>query len=127
MKGTVKKILSLSLLFFLSFQSVATGQTYRGSIRGTISDVSQTRIPGAIVKLVETETNEIRTTTSSDDGEFIVSLLPPGSYRLEVEQAKYKKYTEQLVLQVNQELRINVTLDVGSIAEEVIVTSPQTP
>jgi hypothetical protein len=128
MKGYVKtKILSLLLLSLFTFESAAYGQTYRASVRGAISDVSRTRLAGATVRLIETSTNVTRTTTSSDDGEFVVSLLLPGSYRLEVEQANYKKYAERFVLQVNQELRINITLDVGSIAEEVVVTSPQTP
>ena len=121
------RIISLLLLSFLTLELSALGQTYRGSIRGTVTDSSQARLTGALVKVVNAGTNDIRTTTSSDDGEFIVSLLPPGSYRLEVEQGAYKKYAQYIELRVNQELRINVTLDVGSIAEEVVVTAPQTP
>jgi Carboxypeptidase regulatory-like domain/TonB dependent receptor-like, beta-barrel len=121
------RIISLLLLSFLTVESSASGQTYRGSIRGTVTDTSEARLTGALVKVVNAGTNDIRTTTSSDDGEFIVSLLPPGSYRLEVEQGAYKKYIQYVELRVNQELRINVTLDVGSIAEEVVVTAPQAP
>jgi hypothetical protein len=128
MKGIVKaKIISLLLLSFFTAELSALGQTYRGSIRGTISDGSQMRLSGALVRLVNSGTNDTRTTTSSDDGEFIVSSLAPGSYRLEVEQAAYKKHAQMLTLQVNQELRINVTLDVGPIAEEIVVTAPQAP
>lgn len=118
----------LFLLLFSFFASglTASGQSYRGSIRGAITDNSQARLSGATVRLINSATNDIRTTTSSDAGEFIVSSLPPGSYRLEVERAAYKKYAQSLILQVNQELRINVVLDVGSIAEEVVVQALQT-
>ena len=128
MKGIVKaRILSLLLLSFFTVGLSARGQTYRGSIRGTVTDSSQARLSGAIVKLVNLATGDLRTTASGDDGEFVVSLLPPGSYRLEVEQGAYKKHTQYLLLRVNQELRIDVTLEVGPIAEEVVVTAPQAP
>jgi hypothetical protein len=127
MKGIVKsRIIYLLLLSIFTVDISALGQTYRGSVRGTVADSSQARLSGSLVKLVNTATNDTRTTTSGDDGEFIISSLPPGSYRLEVEQAAYKKHAQYLGLQVNQELRVNVTLDVGSIAEEVVVTAPQT-
>ena len=62
--------------------------------------------------------------TSSAGGEFVISSLPPGAYRLEVESAGYKKYLRNLVLQVSQVLRVDASLEIGSLAEEVVVTAP---
>ena len=121
------KAISLFILALLVFQSAAIAQTYRGSVRGTVSDNSRTRLSGALVRLIHIETNEARTTTSNDEGEFTVSALPPGQYRIEVEQTGFKKYSQELSLQVNQEHRLNISLEIGSIAEVLTVTAVEAP
>jgi hypothetical protein len=63
---------------------------------------------------------------SGDQGEFTVSSLPPGPYRIDVEQTGYKKYSRLATLQVNQELRLDISLEVGRISEELVVTAPET-
>ncbi|MFY9609681.1 MAG: TonB-dependent receptor [Blastocatellia bacterium] len=104
----------------------AYGQTHRGSIRGTLEDSSRTALSSAGIRLVQTETNESRMIRSGDRGEFAVSALPPGSYRIEVEQTGFKKYSRLVTLQVNQELRLDITLEIGPINEELFVTAPET-
>ena len=121
------KIISLSTLLLLLLQSLAYGQNHRASIRGTLSDVSQARLSSVPIKLVLIDSGEVRTTTSSDSGEFAISALAPGSYRLEVEQTGYKKYIQEVTLKVNQELRVDLSLEVGPLAEQVVVTAPQAP
>ena len=103
----------------------AHGQTHRGSIRGTLTDSSPAPLSNVAIKLVQTETNESRITRTGDQGEFTVSALPPGSYRIEVEQTGYKKHSRLVALQVNQELRVDISLEVGPINEEIIVTAPE--
>jgi hypothetical protein len=120
------KIVSLSLLLLLLLQPLAYGQNHRASIRGTLSDASRGRLSGVRINLVLADLGEVRTTTSSDNGEFAISSLSPGSYRIEIEQTGYKKYIQSVTLQVNQELRTDISLEVGPIAEQVVVTAPQT-
>ncbi|PYV83027.1 MAG: hypothetical protein DMG05_27030, partial [Acidobacteria bacterium] len=103
------------------------GQTHRAVIRGRVLDATRTPVPGVLLKLVHEDTNEVRTATSGADGEFAAFLLPPGPYRLEIELAGYKKYTQKLALQVNQELRVEATLEVGTLSQEIVVTAPRTP
>ncbi|HTG18179.1 MAG TPA: TonB-dependent receptor, partial [Blastocatellia bacterium] len=110
----------------MSGQISANAQTHRGSIRGTLTDSTRTPLASAPIKLVHTDTNESRIAKSGDEGEFTVSALPPGSYRIEVEQTGYKKYSRLVTLQVNQVLRLEITLEVGSINEELFVTAPET-
>jgi Carboxypeptidase regulatory-like domain/TonB dependent receptor len=104
----------------------ASAQTHRGSIRGTIANSSGEALSNLPIRLVETETNETRTARSGDQGEFTVSALPPGRYRIEVEQTGYKKYSLLATLQVNQDLRLDILLEVGRISEELLVTAPET-
>ena len=124
------KVRTICLLILLlpleSAQFSAIGQTHRGSIRGTLTDSLSTPLSSVVIKLIQTETNESRSARTGDEGEFTVSALPPGSYRIEVEQRGYKKYSRLATLQVNQELRIDISLEVGPITEELIVTAPET-
>lgn len=124
-KRIVKANLSFLLfLAVLSLASFAHAQTHRATVRGTVSNTTaQTSLPGATLRLIQEETGLVRTSTSNAEGEFVVSSLPPGAYRLEVEAAGYKKYLQNLVLQVNQVLRVDMALEIGSLAEEVVVTA----
>lgn len=118
--------LLILILPLVSSQFSAIGQTHRGSIRGTLTDSATTPISNVAIRLVQTETNESRITRTGEQGEFTVSALPPGPYRIEVEQTGYKKYSRLATLQVNQELRLDILLEVGPINEELIVTAPET-
>jgi hypothetical protein len=105
------------LLLLLFFVSSVAAQTHRGSIRGTVSDPNNAVVPGAAVKLINTETNETRETTSGSEGEYALTALPPGSYRLAVSATGFNLFEQQVVLQVNQELRADSALTVTGPSE----------
>ena len=115
----------LLLLIVLSPPFSAYGQTHRGSIRGTLADSATAPLSNVTIRLVQIETNESRVVRTGDQGDFTVSALPPGPYRIEVEQTGYKKHSRNVVLQVNQDLRVDISMEVGLISEEIIVTAPE--
>ncbi len=115
------------LLAFSLVESFAHGQTPRALLRGRVTDTSRAPLVGAQISLVHQDTNEKRSTGSGIDGEFVLSLLPPGTHRLEVEMTGYKKYIQQFSLQVNQELRVDIPLEIGTLTQEIVVTAPSTP
>ena len=115
------------LLISLSLQSVAYSQTHRASVRGTVADTARDPIAGVAIRLIHVETGETRRAETDEEGNFVASLLPPGSYRLEIEMSGYKKHVEQISLKVNQEIRVEVVLEPGNISEEVNVTAPTVP
>jgi len=90
---------------------------------GIVSDDSGRPLAGVQVTLVNEETNRKREATTGSTGEFLVSLLAPGPYRLEAERSGYRKHAQRLVLLVNQELRVEVPLLPGSLSETVTVTA----
>jgi hypothetical protein len=100
-------------------------QTHRASIRGKVTDSSRAPLPGVALTLVHEETNETRTTTSGAAGEFTVSSLEPGAYRVEIEHTGYKKYVQKVELLINQERRIEVALEVGQLTDEIVVSAPR--
>ena len=100
-------------------------QTHRASVRGVVTHDLQTRLSGVQLKLIHEETNEMRMTTSNEEGGFALFSLPSGSYRLELELAGYKRHIQRVTLQVNQELRLDVSLQIGTLAEEIVVLAPR--
>lgn len=119
------RLASLSILFLLILPAAAYGQNDRAKIGGTLNDAARARLAGVEIKLIRLESNETRTVTSDNDGEFAISALAPGAYRLEIEHAGYKKYILSFKLQVNQFLGLSLVLEVGQITEQLVVVAPQ--
>ncbi len=119
-----------SLLFVLSillFPAPSNAQTSRASLRGRVTNATGAEIPGAQIRLTHIDTNEMREAAATADGEFTLSQLPPGAYRLEVESTGYGKYAKQFELQVNQIQRLDVVLEVGPLPVEVVDVSDNLP
>ncbi|MBA3711502.1 MAG: TonB-dependent receptor [Pyrinomonadaceae bacterium] len=117
----MKLSFSIALLLSLFLVSSSTAQTHRASIRGTISDATEKPVSGVTINLTRQGTNAIRAVQSDSDGRYVIAQLPPGSYRLQVESAGYKRHTQSVELLVNQEQRIDVALAVGELSEEVVI------
>ncbi len=112
-----------SLISILLAAASLYAQSTRGSIGGQITDAAKRPVSGAAVALVEGETNKKRTATSGPQGDFLVTLLDPGTYRLEVDAPGYRPHVQNLVLDVNQEIRVEVPLLPGKTSEQVTVTA----
>ncbi len=119
MNSRITGWLSIALLLLLS--SASFGQTNRASIRGTITDINKSVIPGANITLTRVATQEIRTLNSGSDGEYVISALAPGDYRLEVEVQGFSKQARLLTARVNQEQRVDVTMNTLRPGETVTV------
>ena len=105
--------------------TLASGQTHLGTIRGVILDPSGAAVVDAVYRLVSQETGVTRTGSSGTDGRYNVPQLEPGSYRLEVEVSGYKLSVSEATLAVDQRLRLDVRLDLGTLSEQVVVTAPE--
>jgi hypothetical protein len=98
-------------------------QSTRGSIGGQITDAAKNPIAGAPVALVERDTNKKRVTTSGPHGDFLITLLDPGTYRLEVDAPGYRSHVQDLVLDLDQEIRVEVPLLPGKTTEQITVNA----
>ncbi len=100
-------------------QAVSTSQ-----IAGSVQDASGAAVPDAIVVATQTATGVVRTVTTAATGNYVISNLPVGPYQLEVTKEGFAKSVQNgIVLEVDTNPTINVTLKVGSINEEVSVTA----
>jgi hypothetical protein len=103
-------------------QAISTAQ-----IKGTVQDPTGAVIPGAEVKLTQTDTGLVRTATTETDGSYVVTTLPIGPYRLEVSKAGFSKYVQSgIVLQVATNPTIEITMKVGAVSEQVQVEANTT-
>src|SRR6516162_1649598 len=91
-----------------------------GSILGVVHDRSGAVVAGAQVTATNVETNLKQDTVSSADGSFHLLALKAGTYKVTVKATGFRPYVESdIVVKVNDELRIDVTLDLGTVTEQV--------
>ena len=95
-----------------------------GTISGSATDATGAVVPGTVVTAINEETGFKRDTTVGAAGEYSLVGLQPGLYTVTAEQKGFKRVTVKgLRLEVDQNARVDVRLDVGNISEVVEVTS----
>lgn len=115
---------SLLILLALTVPSSLSAQGITGSIAGTVTDPTGAVIGGATVTVRQTETNAVKTITTSEAGTYTITQLQPGHYNVKVEKAGFKSSTQSgITLVIDQTAVINAQLTVGSQQEVVEVTS----
>jgi len=106
---------------FLSGLSL-TGQTL-GDISGQVADPSGAGVPNSVVTLTNTATNAVRTANTNEQGLYTFTSVPPGTYNLKVEHPGFKTTTSNVEVQVQQSVRLDMTLQVGQVSESVEVSA----
>ena len=108
----------------IAFSFCAAHADVTGAISGTVRDPRQAVVPGARVRIVNVQTNVGQETTTASDGSYHFLALQPGPYSITVTAPGFQTYTDRdITLQVNDQLRADVTLQVGSVAEHVDVSA----
>src|SRR6202165_4460494 len=111
---------SIITVFLLSALSLL-GQTL-GEITGQVGDQTRAAVAGSVVTLTNTSTNAVRQTNSNEQGLYTFASVPPGIYNMKVEHPGFKTVTSNNVeVQVQQTVRLDVTLEVGQVTESVQV------
>src|SRR6267378_2223312 len=119
--------LTLCLACMGVFSPVSYAQSTYGTISGSVVDSSGAAIADAQVTLTNLGTSEKRTQSTGSDGLYSFVNLNPGRYKIEAEKTGFKHFTRpEVVVEVNQSARIDVTLQVGDVTQTVEVTG-ETP
>ena len=117
-----KSLLSL-LGIIVAFSNLLNAQSTAGSIVGKVRDPSGAVIGDADVMVRNQATNVARRVKTNSDGDYTVPLLPPGVYEVDVNRTGFRSAAFSNVnLEVNQTVRVDAALDVGSQSEKVVVT-----
>ncbi len=116
------RIVLIALVALLALPLASRAQD-TGYIGGTVIDKTGAAIAGAEVTIKNLSGSLTRTTITNGDGAYVVPGLPGDSYDLTVTAKGFQKFTaKKVVLSVGEKARIDVTLIVGAISEEVVVT-----
>ena len=115
----------LSALVFLAppFPRPANAQAVAvAEVSGTVVDSSGGALATAQVIMTETDKHLTRTVVTDSGGHYLLSNLPVGPYTFEVRAPGFKNYVQTgLVLQANNNIQINATMQVGAVTEQVEV------
>jgi len=114
----------VALLAVLLLSSVSYAQSGRSTVRGTVKDQQGNLVSGATVTISDSEKNFTRTQTTTQDGNYVFTAIPPGTYKIDVEAASFKKTSvSQVRALVDSSIDADVVLEVGSVSETVNVSA----
>jgi hypothetical protein len=121
-KSMQRCLSALGLLLVLACTQ-GRAQSTQGSIFGSVKDKAGAVVPGADVTLTNTDEGAVRTTKSNGVGEYHFQDVKAGTYSLEVSAAGFEKWSVTgVALEVRQELRLDTSLAIGTVQQEVKVT-----
>jgi len=111
----------------LLLTAAAWGQSFLGSINGSVTDASGAVVPEANVTLTDVGTGIQRTAKTNTEGNYYFGNLPPGTYTLVVAKEGFREVRSSNILLTAQQLsRFDATLELGSTTQtvEVSATAP---
>ncbi|HEX5424171.1 MAG TPA: carboxypeptidase regulatory-like domain-containing protein [Candidatus Acidoferrales bacterium] len=114
----------VTALLALIVQCSAVAQAVYGTLIGTVTDTTGAAVPGATISVTNVGTNFALTAQTNASGEYTLSNLIPGSYKITVTKTGFKTWTQENVpIGVGRSTTVNATVELGQITEHVTVTS----
>ena len=114
----------LTLVFLLLAHASLAQFTQRSGISGLVTDPAAAVVPGITVTLTDLDRNQVRTTTTNENGTYNFTNLIAGRYQASVEKEGFKKSVSDIIaLGAQESVRVDLQLQVGSLTESVEVTA----
>src|SRR6202790_2103247 len=118
----------LTFLLALLFSIALPAQSTNASLTGRITDPKKAVITQATVTVINTGTGIRYRGLTNETGEYYVSNLPPGRYRIEVEKLGFKAVIQSgVMLHVQDAVEVNFEMMLGSASESVTVAGESSP
>lgn len=115
------RILSVGSILFLLTPGL---KAQTGTISGIVADPSGAAIPDAKVTATLVLRNVTRTVQTNELGSYLFNAMPPGEYRVEAEKPGFRRLVRtDITLAINQNLRVDLALQLGELAQTVEVTA----
>jgi hypothetical protein len=121
---SLSRLLGRTAILSVCLLSIVCGARaqYRAGIQGTVTDAQGGVVPGANVTVTAQETGLAQSTATDASGVYSVTRLAPGLYKVSVEKTGFKKQVVQDVNIIGEQVSsVNVTVEVGQVAESVTV------
>ena len=104
-------LLATALILTLLGAVTTKAQVLYGTLTGRITDQTGAVVPNVTVTITSQDTGAVRTATSSEQGDYRVTNLLPGSYTLSLAQSGFADFTQKnIVLEINREVRVDAIL-----------------
>ena len=111
-----------AVLMALALAPSAGAQVTSAAIVGTITDSSGGALPGVTVTARNVDTGFNRTVPTDEVGAYRLDFLPIGKYSIEVVLSGFKTVSRSgIVLNVNDTVKLDVSLEVGGLSETITV------
>ncbi len=118
-----RRVRLLLILALISCVAIAARADTVGSISGTVSDQTGAVIPDTTVTALNLDTTGQQTTKTNGNGFYNFTALPVGRYEIEILREGFEPYKRTgLVIDINSQLRADITLSMGAQSEEVVVS-----
>jgi hypothetical protein len=116
------RIVAVVLAALVTTTGTVRAQSGTASLSGRVTDAQGSIIPGATVTVNSATTGTTRTSVTNESGLYSLAAMPPGVYDLTVELTGFRTAkVEKLELRVDLPARADVQLEVGALAEQVVV------
>ncbi|MBI3694404.1 MAG: TonB-dependent receptor [Acidobacteria bacterium] len=116
--------MKIKLLLFLCFAGVLLAQSELATLTGTVTDPTGAVVSKADITVTNEATGLATTTQSGENGRYFVPSLKPGVYTVTTSLTGFKKAVNSgVILQVNDTVRLDITLTVGAVTEEITVSA----
>ena len=111
-------------LFFAAVASTAFAQgNPTGTITGRVMDPDSLVLPGVTVTVASPVLQGVRTSVTSENGDYVIPFLPAGDYTVTFELQGFATLKQTVSLKLADTLPVNVTMTVASVSETVTVTA----
>ncbi|MFZ1008079.1 MAG: TonB-dependent receptor, partial [Candidatus Sulfotelmatobacter sp.] len=112
---------ALAVSFMLLISCAAYAQ-YAGTIQGVVTDPAGALVPGAQVTAINVATGESRSATTSAEGGYVFTALPPGNYDVHIKGSGFAEFIVKAVeLHVSSTYDLNAQLKLGKAADEKVM------
>ncbi|MFT4111310.1 TonB-dependent receptor domain-containing protein [Silvibacterium sp.] len=114
----------VSLLSFCVFSVSLFAQSTNATISGGVADPAGRMIANADIEIQNDATGVIYSSQTNSAGIYVVPILPPGHYHVQVAKPGFKTIIQaDVVLNVQSAVALNFTLPIGALSESVTVDS----
>src|SRR5581483_11590469 len=111
------------MVFALLIVLPGRAQVPTAVLTGVVKDSTGAAVPNVKVAAINTNTNLSREAITDESGTYRIPALNPGPYRLEAEGQGFKKAVlSDIVLEVGQQVRADVQLEVGEVTQTLEVS-----
>ena len=111
----------LAAVALFAVAAVASAQTTNGTISGHVADQQGLALPGVTVNAASPNLQGVRTVVTSENGDFVLSLLPSGTYTLSFELSGFERVTKEVSLAPTQTLPVDARMGPAPVTETVNV------